>query len=265
MINLSDLRILVTRPKPQGKVLVHKIHRASGIAEYFPTITITPLSTGKDFQQTLMLKSPWDWLIFVSPQAVYTSAKALRLAWPKLSGTGIAGIGQGTAQALHRAGFSMVTYPPNQWDSEGLLQLPQFRNLVGKKIAIIRGMGGREILHQALSARGACVSHLIAYERSCPKGDISRPLKLLAAGRLHGIVAASGEGVKNLSILLGRAEDDLYRVPLIINSERIKQLAEDLGFQTIWVADNASHQAILQLLALKRNELCQIAEQKKLL
>jgi hypothetical protein len=52
-----------------------------------------------------------------------------------------------------------------------------------------------------------------------------------------------------LKTLIGHAGwTYLKELPLMVMSERIKMLACDLGFQTIWVARNAGQTAILELL-----------------
>ena len=104
-----------------------------------------------------------DWLIFVSPQAVRASIPAIRRAWPQFSDqTKFAAVGSGTANALKAAGWLVSCIPDTEWGSDGLLEMPEFQSVVGKKIAVMRGVGGRERLEPALfSRRSSIVSYSI--------------------------------------------------------------------------------------------------------
>jgi uroporphyrinogen-III synthase len=172
-------------------------------------------------------------------------------------------VGSGTAKALKEAGYLVAAHPELNWSSEGLLDLPEFQTIAGKKIAIVRGEGGRELLEKTLLSRGALVSHVIAYQRVLPEIETCPYVDLFKHRQIDVVVCTSYEGVRHFKILLGtNAWLDIKDIPLIVMSERIKTLAHDLGFQTIWVARHASHDAILELLAQKRNELCQIKQMK---
>jgi len=54
-------------------------------------------------------------------------------------------------------------------DSDGLLALPQFVEVAGKSVVIFRGAGGRDVLRDALLARGArVVAQVDCYRRARP-------------------------------------------------------------------------------------------------
>lgn len=261
---MNKLHILVTRPHPAGTELCHLIESQGDQAIHLPTIAFEPPTDLSKFQQSIDALGEQDWLIFISPQAVYASIAAICKAWPQLPpSVTVAAVGEGTAKALKKAGYIVATHPPAEWSSEGLLALPEFQSIQGKKVAIIRGEGGRELLEKTLLTRGAEVMHVIAYQRVIPKIKMSSYLNLLKQKTIDVMICTSYEGVQNLKKLFGDT-GSLYlpSIPLIVVSQRIKILAQDLGFQTIWVASNASHQAILEVLAQKRNELCQTKKMK---
>ncbi len=67
-------------------------------------------------------------------------------------------IGRTTALALHTVSGFDIRYPLDREISEALLQLPELQNIAGKRALILRGNGGRELLGETLTARGAEVS-----------------------------------------------------------------------------------------------------------
>jgi uroporphyrinogen-III synthase len=255
----SSVCILVTRPDPGGAELCERIQAQGDIALHFPTIVFAPPQDVSAFEQSIKQLGQQDWLLFVSPQAVRASVPAIRRAWPQFpESVRFAAVGAGTAKALEQAGYRVNCLPDSEWSSEGLLDSPEFQAIDDQRVAVVRGEGGREILEKILTDRGAVVISVIAYERTKPVVDTSPYLALLRDGKVDVIVCTSFEGVSNLKQLLGDAGwPALKQVPLIVVSERIKALAQDAGFRTIWVASNASHEAILAVVAQRRNELCQ--------
>lgn len=247
MNNLKDLRILVTRPKPQGDALCLSIKNLGGYPIHFPTIDFAPPQNKQAFQESVKKLGEQDWLIFISPQAVYSSIPQIRRSWPNFPETvRFAAVGEGTANALKQAGYNAILFPDSEHNSEALLDLPEFTQIRAKKIAVIRGDGGRELLDKTLAERGAEVLSVIAYQRILPNVNVSDCLERLRKHEIDIIVCTSFEGVKNLKILLGDTGwPYLQEIPVIVMSERIKLLAEDLGFRRIWVTPHASEKALL--------------------
>lgn len=251
MINLQGMHILVTRPKPQGVQLCAEIEKLHGHAFYFPTIAFTCAPDQQALLSAVAQLAEQDWIIFISPQAVKASLNFVQnQALP--STVKLAAVGEGTANALLQAGFN-IDVIPSEWTSEGLLALPQFQSVANKKIAVVRGVGGREKIDSALAERGAHVLPVIAYQRVIPEVDISDCVNCVKRSSFDCIVCTSFESVNNLKNMLGPESWPYLRLtPLLVVSERIKTLAQDLGFQTIWVSVNASQQAILDTLAKMR-------------
>jgi uncharacterized protein HemX/uroporphyrinogen-III synthase len=160
----------------------------------------------------------------------------------------IAAVGEGTAQALQAANFPSALYPPSQWDSEGLLALPEFCELSGKKIVLVRGDKGRELLADEFTARGAKVCHLVAYQRSLPRVDSKKIVRQLKNHTLAVTICTSSEGMQNMLTLLAAARTELLALPVLVISERMRVQARQMGFNTILLAQNASHDAIISVL-----------------
>jgi len=236
--------VLVTRPEPQGSELCKLIIAQGHQAISFPTMAFAPPAKSPSFERL----NEQDWLIFISPQAVCATVPYIKFKNMK-----VAAVGAGTAKALYLAGYIDVLHPEIETNSEGLLALPPLQIVDGKKIAIIRGAGGREVIDKILCERGANILTIIAYERVLPKIDTEPCLNLLKNDSIDVIICTSYEGVRNLKVLLGESGwPYLKNKPIIVMSERVKMLAQDLGFQTIWVTRNPSQTAILDLLVERR-------------
>lgn len=246
MTDLSGRHIVVTRPDPQGSELCRLIEQVGGGSIFFPTIAFAPPPDSAVLQQALSLLGEQDWLVFISPQAVYAGVPLIRRTWPDFpANVQFAAVGAGTKNALHEAGYEVAHYP-EEGGSEGVLALPAFQDLSGKKVAIIRGVGGRELLDDVFAERGARVLPVIVYQRVLPQAHNT---EWLAERKIDAIVCTSFEGVQNLKDMLGETVWPLIKtLPLLVVSDRIKSLAQDLGFQTIWVSSAASNEAILERL-----------------
>ncbi len=100
-------------------------------------------------------------IIFVSVSAVTCLEQQVdltQLQQPLLA------VGATTASALQRSCGRPVLAPQDQ-RSEGILALPELQLVQQRQIVIVRGNGGRELIKQALLARGANVSYVQSYKR----------------------------------------------------------------------------------------------------
>jgi uroporphyrinogen-III synthase len=257
--DFSSLTILVTRPGAAGTALCAMIEARGGKAVHFPVIAFSEAADQDAFRQSIEMIGEQDWVIFNSPQSVVAAVAALRARWPHLPDkVKFAVMGAGTAAALRAAGYIAAVYPENEWSSEGLLAMPVFQPVQGAHIMVVRGEGGRELLEKVFMERGAIVTSCIAYQRILPDTNPAASQELVKSRRLTAVVAGSFESVTNLKILLGAAcWPDLQTLPLIVMSERIKKLAAETGFQTIWVTQTASQQAVLDLISQQKDVLCQ--------
>jgi uroporphyrinogen-III synthase len=249
--HLNNLTVLVTRPAYGGEMLCEAINLAGGTSIHFPTIMFTPPNDLNAFHQEIAQLDRQDWLIFISPQAVYASHSAIQKAWQIFPWqVKVAAVGAGTATALQKVKLPVHVFPSQSWNSEGILDLPEFQQISGKKIVIIRGEGGRPELAEILKYRGAVLSHIIAYKRCKPTIDTSHYENLIKTQQVDVMVCASGEGLLNLKEMLKNSWLFLQFIPLIVVSPRLADLASNLGFKKIFLAKNASHNAIMETLNL---------------
>lgn len=247
MTALNGLRILVTRPTHQAENLCRLIEQQGGIAIRFPTLAIVACDDLLTIQKTLADLNHFQWLIFVSSNAVNFALKANdgKIAKPKMLRLGA--IGTATAKALAMAGLSVDLIPAQNYNSEALLALPELQQIQGQRFLIVRGEGGREELANILRSRGADVHYLNVYKRIIPSTNNSDVIAMLEQNELDVITVTSGEVLQNLLIMLGAARHpQLFNLPLVVVSDRIKQMAVDMGFKRIAVANSPSDEAILE-------------------
>jgi uroporphyrinogen-III synthase len=237
---LAGQRILVTRPEAQAGALAELIRDSGGDPILFPVIRIeTGFNQGA--LQALDLNR-YDWLIFVSRNAV-EGFQAAGHALP--SALRLAAVGDGTASAMRDAGLAVDCQPEISNGSEGLLQMPAMQNLNDQQVLIVRGEGGRELLADTLSARGATITYIEVYRRVMAMHAHAHCITAMHADK---VVCTSVAGVDNLCRILSEFKADLLCKPLVVVSERIKQHARGLGFRWVEVSRSASDDAVLQTL-----------------
>jgi uroporphyrinogen-III synthase len=249
MTGLNGVRVLVTRPAHQAENLSRLIEKSGGVAVRLPTIAIVECDDLFVIQKKLTRLDSFQWLIFISANAVNFALKANDGKIPQCKMRQIAAIGKATANALEIAGVSVDLSTGQPYTSEALLAMPDMQHMQGQGILIVRGEGGREELANTLRRRGADVHYLNVYKRIIPSTDNTHVIALLEQHKLDVITATSGEVLQNLLIMLGAAHHrQLFSLPLVVVSDRIKLLATDMGFKRIAVASSPSDEAILETI-----------------
>lgn len=267
MTSLAGLGVLVTRSDEAGALLSEKIQAEGGLAWHYPTLAFAPPRNIAAYHAAMAELYQQTWLIFISPQAVAATLPLLKPQWPELaSRVKVACIGGATAAALQAAGIERVVCPDSEWSSEGLLNMEAFQWVQGVNIAIIRGEGGREKIDRILSERGANLLPVIAYERILPYVSPEKQAEVMAAlqaKKIDIVIATSFSSVENLKQLIAPAAWPILKAtPLSVMSERVQQLAQDLGFMHVWINNRASDEAIISLLVKERTRLCQMRQQR---
>ena len=245
------MNILVTRPSPAGEMLVSRLRALGQVAWSFPLIEFTPGRELNTLPERLSALGEDDMVFALSQHAVTFAQAHLQQThayWP-LQPRYFA-IGRSTALALHTASGIEVRYPLDQEISEVLLQLPELQNIQGKRALILRGNGGRELLGETLVARGAQVEFCECYQRCGKLYDGAQEAMRWHTRGVDTIVVTSGEMLQQLFTLipLWYRENWFLRCRLLVVSERLANLARELGWQDIQVAENADNDALLRAL-----------------
>jgi len=220
---LKGQRILVTRPRPFNEEACERIRDEGGDAIALPTLVI-------EAQTARAPATDYDWIIFVSRNAVLHGLAQLLQAppFPRL-----AAVGGATATELEQHGMEGVLRPTSGFTSEALLECAELNAVAGKRILIVRGNGGRELLATALGERGARIDYAEVYRRVRARPSAARLAemrRLLAAATIDFVMVGSVEILDALIALLGPpAKALLTRTRLVTASERVVKKAESLG------------------------------------
>ncbi|PHS70033.1 MAG: uroporphyrinogen-III synthase [Methylophaga sp.] len=233
---LHGLKVLVTRPEQQAKGLCEMIAEAGGEPIAFPVIDIQPITTQ---HWAYVALAEQDMIIFVSRNAVNNFIAGLDETWP--DNVLIVSMGNATTTCLQGHNLSVDIQAPVPAGSESLLAVPALNNVKDKQILIVRGEGGRELLADTLTTRGAKISYIEVYRRCLPKPEAQA---VEQAKHVDGVVVTSIVGLDNLCQLIN--VDSLKNKWLIVVSDRIKQYAMQLGFQRVIVTEDADDIAVMQ-------------------
>jgi len=243
--------ILFTRPKGQGEELVVALEDNGWQCIRQPLLEIQPFQTEHSaeflaIKQHILNLCDFDVVISVSSNASTLAVDWIDQYWPQApEGIHWYAVGPSSAQPFTKLGINFITPPKNH--SEGLLLLEGLQDMTHKKVLILRGKGGRELLADTLKTRGATVQYAQLYERvalSFSDGELAR---LLSERQIHYALITSAEMAQQLASELApfNAALNLY---LIVPSERIAKIATELGFEKVHVCGHLKAENLLASL-----------------
>ncbi|RRJ82962.1 hypothetical protein D0544_14030 [Aestuariirhabdus litorea] len=244
MAALQGLRVLVTRPAEQAERLGKRLCAAGARTLLRPLIEPRALAESDAVRGTILDLDRFQKLIFISRPAARFGGELIDRYWPQLPmAIDWFAIGGGTAEELARFGVD-AGFAQAGTDSEALLSLPEFANLWGQRILLVKGVGGREHLAEQMSARGAEVIELPVYERYPIDYDPQVFSHELAAQGINLAIATSGGIAERLLELVDR--ERRASIHLLVPSLRVAQLMADRGFASVSVSDGAGDSAIME-------------------
>lgn len=240
--------ILILRSLSQSSSLTHALAQQGFEPICIPTLDIKPCSLPPQLLHEVACWKNVEWVIFTSVNAVEYGLKALTLNFFKEISAQIVAIGPATHQALKNQGFKEILMPAI-FSSEGLLTLwPQ---LSSQKFLIITGKNSRTHLADTFREHHAKFLILETYERFCPEHEKEPLQNLWQNKKIDVILVLSAESLENLKILLGeKFLTRLLNTQLIVLSERLKTVAETMGFKKIIAAPENSVNGLLQITGI---------------
>jgi uroporphyrinogen-III synthase len=238
---MPDKPVLVVRPLRDEDAFLKLLGQASIAYKYVPIMQIQPLiAEDRDFEliaNCIDSLQQFDQIIFISANAAEIGLPLIAKRWPVLpKNIEFLAVGQQTADIFSEFNYS-VNFPQKQPNTEGLLaELPQLQNLKGKKVLILRGGQGRQTLGEELAQRGATVEYCELYQRQIHSQNLLQAKNFMPSASC--LVVHSGELLQAMDIPQDK------RIPLVVPSDRIAQMAKSMGYLAVAVAENALPKAM---------------------
>jgi len=236
------MKVLLTRPVDQNADL-SAVCEARGLEWLaLPLISIEPLpelSTA-----TVLQLDQYDAIIFISANAVKYGMSFIDQYWPQLPQLSWYAVGHSTAKAL--ASWDQQASYPVIAGSEGLLDLISQAPETEQRYLIIKGEGGRELLAAKLTEHKTTVTELEVYRRrpvDYPAEVLDKIFSELSSGY---VIITSGEALRHFDALC--PDPVKTEITLVVPSQRLLKLAENLPYTSILNAGSAENDQILSCI-----------------
>jgi uroporphyrinogen-III synthase len=201
---LTGKRILVTRAVQQAGKLSGGLTALGAESVEVPVLEVRAPDSYEPLDSAIKKLKQFNWLILTSAntvQAVAARCALLGVEFSEIELLKVAAVGSATAEAARKAGFR-VTAMPEHYHSEGLVAVLSDaalgNSVQGKKVLLVRAKVARDVIPEGLTAAGAQMTVVDAYQIALPDGS----KELLAGALLTGLDAAtftSSSSVRNLA------------------------------------------------------------------
>ena len=154
-----------------------------------------------------------------------------------------------TAQHFSCQTECTVRYPITSENTEGVLNLPQIAELTDKNLLILRGNGGRELLREQATLRGATVETVECYQRTPINYNNEEQTSICIRSGVQTLVVTSLEILQALIEFVPENEQNwLKNCCLVTVSQRIADVAIQQGWHNVMVSAGADNQSLLNTL-----------------
>lgn len=200
---LFGQRILITRPREQAAELVQPLRALGAETIELPTIAIEDPADWAPLDAAIRKIKQFDWLIFTSANGVRQFLKRLDMLKQDIRAmkAKLCAIGPATADELRKQHLK-IDKVPEEFVAEGLVQAFARTPVKGKRILIPRARVARDVLPEALRARGARVDVVEAYRSVLPRDSAMRAPVIFERHAPTVVVFTSSSTVTNLFKLL---------------------------------------------------------------
>jgi uroporphyrinogen III methyltransferase/synthase len=203
---LAGVTILVTRSASQAPAFRQSLEVQGATVLEMAALEIVPPSSWDALDGAIAQISTFDWLFLTSANGVeyfFERLSAQAKDARALAGVKIAVVGRKTAASLQAKGLTPDFIPPNYVADDLVAHFPE-RDRLGHLRCLFPRVesGGREVLVQQLTAKGATVAEVAAYQSQCPATIEPQILAALQQQTIDVITFASSKTVEHFWQLL---------------------------------------------------------------
>ncbi|MDR1494183.1 MAG: uroporphyrinogen-III synthase [Planctomycetaceae bacterium] len=269
---LEGKNVLLTRPRRQTEQLRELFEAAGANVFVQPTIEIFPPDDWTAADSVISSLNDYDFLIFSSSNGVssfwerfyFTASSQQELLAPCVYPTlpnlkisqnqslqnpapQIVAVGRGTAETLRhyniQDNIQDILIPETNFCAEGVVELLAKNDLTGKRILLIRGDRGRDLLPKELRRFGAIVEQISTYRSVDVTKSSPEIANLLQCGKMNWVTVTSSAIARSLVKMFG---DDLHKTKLASVSPITSQTLTECGFPPTVEASEATMSAIVK-------------------
>ncbi|MXP51413.1 uroporphyrinogen-III synthase [Pantoea sp. SoEX] len=246
------MKILIMRPESDSQELVLRLRYLGKQAWSLPLIEFKP---GNDlnylpFYLTNVLCTA-DLVFILSKQAVHFANDIMEkynISWPV--NLNYYAIGYTTALAFKTVSNLKIKYPKTKENSEELISLTKLDKIKNKNAIICGGNSSRGLLNKTLLDFNIKVFYIECYKSIKKIYDGNIEGKRLRTLGINTLVITSGDMLKQIFYLF--SENDrkewLLKCKLIVVSERLFNMAYQLGWKNISITEKANNESIIKIL-----------------
>jgi uroporphyrinogen-III synthase len=233
--SLKNISLWITRPHGQANQLSDMLRKRGAKVLHLPMIEIEKIAVSNKTRESIKKLKKYELVFFISTNAANLGMELIDEEFSSLPDKpAYFAPGPTTAKVLESYGLT-VSYPDRAMSTESLLLLPEIRRILEnkdkkKKALIFRGQGGRELLANTLRAKGVEVEYIELYKRVVPSFSEAYLKEISTKKKPNGIIFSSAEAIQNFIALFEKVYPDYKNIPVFLSSERLKRLAQDLGF-----------------------------------
>jgi hydroxymethylbilane synthase len=238
--------VLLTRQHRFRGNMASMLEKLDCIVEIAETLQIDPRVDEKILAQFQNLNTYTD-LLFVSRNAVEIGLALIADVQGQLpEKMNVMTVGPETAKQLKAHGINAF-FPSRGTGAEALLAVDKMKDLRGRRILVVRGIGGLDWPSDEMRKRGAAVDHADVYEQSMPRDGKRQIDDILARhAQIHGVFIHSAQSAANFMELVASHAEKFIEGVMIVGSERIADVALELGWQQeIIIAESPSNKHMM--------------------
>lgn len=253
---LQGRRVVITQAAQQASAFAALLERWGAVPLLYPCIAIQPPDDPTALDQSLRAAAQggFDWLVLTSANAVRIVAQrlaALDIAPQQLGGVRIAVVGAATARSVQEELGLHVALAPQEEVAEGLAAALEPLVRPGERILLPQSALARDVLFKRLTAIGASVHPVVAYETVRGAGGVDLP-NLLAQRQVDAVTLASASAFRFLLERLVNERGDpalLHTVCLACIGPVTARAVQEAGFIPAVISTQQSLEGLTTALA----------------